>query len=113
MEFMKVDLGIWNKLTKLVICLLLVAGAIAVCVWYLPVIQQNEHMRRELQRLDTQIKQERDTGKRLTGSIAALHHDPKTIERLAREKLGYARTGEVVIHFEEAASTNSPAGFPR
>jgi len=35
----------------------------------------------------------------------ALRNDPKTVERLAREKLGYAKTDETVIRFE----TNAPA----
>jgi cell division protein FtsB len=35
----------------------------------------------------------------------ALRNDPKTVERLARERLGYARTDETVFRFE----TNSPA----
>jgi cell division protein FtsB len=32
--------------------------------------------------------------------VDALSNDPKTVERLAREKLGYARPDETVIHFE-------------
>ena len=39
---MKVDLGIWDKLTRLVIFLLFVAGVLGVAVWYLPLIRQNE-----------------------------------------------------------------------
>ena len=38
---MKVDLGIWDKLTKLVIFLLFLAGLVGLAVWYLPLIKQN------------------------------------------------------------------------
>src|SRR3954452_15475036 len=103
---MKVDIGIWNKLTGAVIFLLLVAGFCLVIVWYLPLIRQNEHMRQEILRLDTQIQRDEATARRLRASIDAIHRDPKTIERLARETLGYAKAGETVIRFEEA--TNSP-----
>jgi cell division protein FtsB len=34
--------------------------------------------------------------------INDLRNDPKTIERLAREKLGYARPDETVVRFEPA-----------
>jgi hypothetical protein len=34
-----------------------------------------------------------------------LQNDPKTVERLTREKLGYARPDETVIYFEP---TNEP-----
>jgi len=42
----------------------------------------------------------------LKTSIDALRKDPKAIERLVREQLGYAKPGETVIHFEQSA-TNS------
>src|SRR5258708_14313793 len=108
MAAMKVDLGIWSKLTRVVIVLLGLAGFLGVAVWYLPLINQNEKYRKEILRLDLQNQRELDTNKALQGQIEALQHDPKTVERLARERLNYAKTGETVFYFEEAAATNSP-----
>ena len=105
---MNVDLGIWSKLTRVAIGLILAALLLLVAVWYLPLIKQNERMRREVLRLDTQIQKEDETAKQLKTSFDALRNDPKAVERLAREKLGYAKPGETVIRFEEAA-TNPPA----
>ncbi len=105
---MNVDLGIWSKLTKMVAWLLLLAGLLLVGVWYLPLIQQNERMRRENLRLDDKLSQQQETNKVLKAEIAALLNDPKTVERLAREKLGYARAGETVVRFE-SPPTNAPA----
>jgi cell division protein FtsB len=105
-----VDLGIWSKLTRLTIFLLVVAGflaiGVAVCQWYLPVIRQNERMRKEILRHDTLIQGEEETNRKLTAEIQAISSDPKVVERLARERLGYARTGETVIRFE-APATNT------
>jgi cell division protein FtsB len=95
-----VDLGIWSKLTRLVIFLLCVAGVLGVAVWYFPLIKQNERMRREILRLDTQITKAEDSCRQLKASIESLKTDPKAIERLARERLSYARPGETVIRFE-------------
>lgn len=106
---MNVDLGIWNKLTRVAIGLILAAGLLLIAVWYLPLIKQNERMRKEVLRLDTQIQKEDETAKQLKTSIDALRNDPKAVERLAREKLGYAKPGETVIRFEEPA-TNRPTG---
>ncbi len=103
---MKVDLGIWDKLTRLVIFLLFVAGLLGLAVWYLPLIKQNERMRREILRLDAQIKKEKETAKQSQASIDALRYDPKALERLARERLGYAKPGETVIRFEERNTNN-------
>ena len=51
----RVELGIWNKLTKAVVFLLIIAALIAVAVWYLPLIKQNERMRAEILRLDGEV----------------------------------------------------------
>lgn len=105
---MKVNLGIWDKLTRVVVFLVFIAGILLVAIWYLPLIKQNERYRREILRLDNLIQKEEDTGKQLRTSIDALRYDPKAVERLAREKLGYAKPGETVIRFEEP-QTNTPA----
>src|SRR6266568_2263586 len=98
---MHVDLSIWDKLTRLVIFLLFVAGILGLAVWYLPLIKQNERMRKEILRLDAQIQKEQESGKQTQRSIDALRYDPKAVERLARERWGYAKPGETVIRFEE------------
>lgn len=53
---MNVDLGIWSKLTRVVVVLCLVAGLLGIAVWYLPEIRKNERMRKVVQGLDNQIK---------------------------------------------------------
>jgi cell division protein FtsB len=104
---MKVDLGIWDKLTRMVIFLVFVAGILLVAIWYLPLIKQNERYRKEILRLDTLVQKEEETGKQLRTSIDALRFDPKAVERLARERLGYVKPGETVIRFE-VPQTNPP-----
>jgi cell division protein FtsB len=103
-----VDLGIWSKLTKVVVGLLVLALLLLIGMWHLPLIRQNERMRREIMRLDEQLHKEEARSKQLQAEIEALRNDPQTIERLAREKLGYAKPGEMVIRFEPA-TTNAPA----
>ncbi len=101
---MNVDLGIWSKLTKMVAWLLLVAGLLLVGVWYLPLIQQNARMQRENLRLERELEKEKEASKQLQAEIDALRYDPKTVERLTREKLGYAKPGETVVRFEQPAT---------
>jgi cell division protein FtsB len=101
---MNVDLGIWGKLTRVVIFLFLLAVLLGIAVWYLPLIKQNERMRKEILRLDAEIQKEKEGNKRFKTSIETLQSDPKAVERLARERLGYARAGEVVVRFEPPAT---------
>ena len=98
---MNVDLGIWAKLTRVTIFLLTVAAIMAVGVWYFPLIRQNEAMRKEILNLDSQIKLQEEKIRIEEQAIRAMRNDPKTVERLARQKLGYAKPGETVFLFEE------------
>jgi cell division protein FtsB len=102
-----VDLGIWSKLSRVVVFLLCIAGLLGIALWYLPLIKQNERMRRVVLQLDTQIAKVEENNRQLKISIESLRRDPKAVERLARERLGYAKPGETMIHFDEA-SANSP-----
>jgi len=104
---MNVDLGIWSKLTKVVVGLVVLAVLLLIGMYYLPLIQQNERMRTDIYRLDAQLQKEEEKSKQLKAEIDALRNDPKTVERLAREKLGYARPDETVVRFE-APVTNVP-----
>jgi cell division protein FtsB len=97
---MNVDLSIWDKLSRVVIFLLFLGGLLGVVVCYLPLVRQNEAIRRETLRLDTQIRFEEERGRQLEARIRAIRNDPKTVERLAREKLGYIRPGETRIQFD-------------
>jgi cell division protein FtsB len=103
---MNVDLGIWAKLTRVVIFLLFLAGILGVAVWYLPLIEHNQNSRKAILDLDKRIQTEEERKRQLKAAIESLQRDPKAVERLARERLGYAKPGETVIRFE-APLTNS------
>ncbi len=103
---MKVDLGIWSKLTQAVIALVVVAVLILIALAYLPEIQKNERFRREIFRLDAELQKQEAISKQLRADIDALRNDPATVTRLAREKLGYAKADETIIRFETNAAAS-------
>ena len=103
---MNVDLGIWSKLTKLVVGLVVLAVLLLIALCYLPVIKENERMRRQILLDQNEILKEEAHSKELQAQLDALLHDPKTIERLSREKLGYAKPDETVIRFETPVTNN-------
>lgn len=104
---MNVDLGIWTKLTRVVVFLLVVAIIAGVALWYYPVIKKNERMRGVILQLDKKQEQEKELNKQLKTATETLQKDPKAVERLARERLGYAKPGETIVHFEEPATNPS------
>ncbi|HTX22923.1 MAG TPA: septum formation initiator family protein [Candidatus Aquilonibacter sp.] len=101
---MNVDLGIWSKLTKIVVGLVVLAILLLIGMCYLPLIQENDRMRAEIYQLNQQIETETNQLNQIQAEVNALQNDPKTVERLAREKLGYAKPDETVIHFETNAT---------
>jgi cell division protein FtsB len=103
---MNVADSIWNKLTRVVVFLLVLAVLVGIGCWYLPLIQQNARLRKEIEQLNEDLRKEKEMNKQLGASIDALR-DPKAVERLLRG-LGYARPDETVIRFDEPV-TNSTA----
>ena len=99
-----VDHGIWSKLTKAVVGLIVLAVLLLIGMCYLPQIQENTRMRAQIIKLEQQIQDEQKKSEQLQAQIDALRNDPKTVERLAREKLGYAKPDETVVLF-----TNNPS----
>ncbi len=104
---MDVNLGIWSRLTKIVVALVVTAFVLLIGMYYLPLIHQNERMRADILQLKAQLQKEEANSRRLKAEIDAIRNDPKTLERLTREKLGYSRPGETVVRFESPA-TNAP-----
>ena len=91
----------WDKLSKLILLLLLVAILVlAVFRYFLPLIRTNQNYRKELLASDARVAEQERLGRQLRASMESLQSNPKAIERLAREKLGWAKTNEMVIRFE-------------
>jgi cell division protein FtsB len=106
---MNVNLGIWDKLSKLTLFLLLLTTVSwAFYKYYLPLIQQNQRYRRELLLQDARIAEAEKLRGQLKASIDSLQNDPRTVERLAREKLSLAKTNEMVVRFEPVGDRSTP-----
>lgn len=97
---------IWSRLTRIVLMLVMAAAVLLVAVWYLPLIKQNAAMREQQLRLEGDIQQEEEKTRQRKAEIEALRNDPAAVERLARERLGLAKPGETVVHFEAGIATN-------
>jgi cell division protein FtsB len=63
-------------------------------------------MREHAQQLDLDLQELQRTTRTLRGDINRLERDPATIERLAREQLGYVRKGETVYQLVPSPSQN-------
>jgi|SRR6185503_2127957 cell division protein FtsB len=92
----------WDKLSKLILLLVVAAVGVFAFLRYLPLIRTNQNYRKELLALDGRVAEQERLARQLRASMESVQHDPKAVERLAREKLGWAKTNEMVIRFEPA-----------
>ena len=104
---MNVRKPIWTYLTRAVLFLLLVATAMLIGVSYWPHIRDNESLRKQLLLVEEEVRLEKARIQQKEALLSTLSDDPKAIERLAREKLGLAKPGEMVVVFV-AGATNPP-----
>jgi cell division protein FtsB len=93
---MSAGTNIWDALYRLALWLLAIAAVVAVILWYVPVVQKNEAMRRDIYQLEKKVQQEQELAKVLDSRLKS----PRTVERLARERLSFAKPGELIFHFE-------------
>ena len=55
--------NIWDKLTRVVLVLLLAAAVLGMALWYRPVVEANERMRQDKLELDAKIQKETEPQK--------------------------------------------------
>ena len=100
--------NIWNTLARVLGVMLVMAAIMAVVIWYAPVVQENQRMREDKFALDQKIEQEQKVARKLDIQLHSFE-DPTLertiVERLARERLSYARPGENVVHFETPSTS--------
>lgn len=79
-------------------------GVVLCLVWALQGtgLPQYWLMTQELKRTQTEIASLEEANAALREEIRLLESDPFTLERLARERLGYVKEGETVYQFVES-----------
>lgn len=66
--------------------------------------------RQELNELQQQIQQLKQQNSELESQIKALKSDPKAIEKMARESMGMARPGEIIVTLpDKRPASDTPA----
>jgi len=79
-------------------------GIAVLIMWLMEGAEITHYMRmaNELDRMNQEIAELERANAALTKEIHLVKHDPFTLEKLARERLGYVKEGEVVYQMVEA-----------
>jgi cell division protein FtsB len=88
-------------LSRLVLLVLVLSGVVAVFLWYFPLIQKNQNLRKEIGEQEARITDLQREISSMRRQLTLFEGNSNTVERSLRENLGYARPGEYVVRFEE------------
>lgn len=92
-------MNVWKFIQR--ICLIAIVVLLAVIVWklFLPQIERQKEMRAQETEVRKDIQREAEELRVLKLKQEKLQEDPRFIEKIAREDLGYAKPGETVFRF--------------
>jgi cell division protein FtsB len=102
----KVDLGIWDRLSRLIVGLLVLAGLVGVIYSYVPGMRRNEALRREIHQREADVQRALERSNVLRGELDSFR-DPRRLEHYGRSRLNLARTNEVVLRFVEPGTNGA------
>jgi cell division protein FtsB len=92
--------GLKHQLRRWIWILLFVVFVVGFVVFqWLPAVETNLRMQKRLDQLNTELSQALEEKRVLESTLHTLTQNPRAMERLARERLGYSRPGETVVKF--------------
>ena len=89
----------WLTLYRIASFVFVAVVIIAVISAFLPKIRQNQERQRRITALEDENRRKEDSVKALRKQQDQIATDPKHVERLAREELGKAKSGETIYRF--------------
>ncbi len=89
------------RLAALLVAVLIVALGVMTC---LPLLREKAVQNSVRMQLEDELRVELTKTRELEGQIARVKSDTRIVERLAREKFGLGRTGEVIFKFRDFPS---------
>ena len=92
-------MNVWKLIQRVCLILILLFGAGIVASFFRPVIQRQKDLRAREEALRQDIQREAEYLRMLKLKQEKLQEDPRFIEKIAREDLGYAKPGETVFRF--------------
>lgn len=92
-------MNVWKFIQR--ICLIAIVLMLAAIVWklFLPQIERQKEMRVQEAEVRKDIQRQAEELRVLKLKQEKLQEDPRFIEKIAREDLGYAKPGETVFRF--------------
>ncbi len=104
-------MNFWVMIYRIGWIALAILVVIAVIAMFIPQIRQYNELHRREAAIQEEIRLEEEIIKHLKDRQEKLRTDPRFVEKIAREELGYAKPGETVFRFtdDEAPGSSRPS----
>lgn len=89
-----------TRLNRLFIFLLLIA---VLGVIFYPRYKKGFDLRMQEEKLDAQVQEKEEHEKKLKETQKALIYNPDSLEKVARDKMGYSGSNEIIYQFEDGS----------
>jgi cell division protein FtsB len=97
---------VWQRLNRVLVLLLLVAGVLVLASLFLPRFKQLRQSRAEIDSLQQQVNEQKMLFAKSSREVNLLKTDPTYLETIARDRLDLMKPGETVVRFEQGARRN-------
>jgi len=95
------DNRLTDFLSRVAIFVIVLICLVGVFGWYLPLIKENQSLRREIADQEATMTHLQNEIRGRKRKLTSYENDPRSAERLARENLGYSKSGETIFRFEK------------
>ena len=90
-----------SSFVSFLVFILLIIASVITFVLIVPVYSKYKNMERELGELKKKLEKKHAECNRLNRLVNDLRHSPKAAEKVAREKFGLCRKGEVIFKYDK------------
>jgi cell division protein DivIC len=91
---------VWQRLNRVLLLLLGIAGVLVLASLFLPRYKQLTQSRAEVDSLQQQVNEQKIVLAKNTREVNLLKTDPTYLETIARDRLDLMKPGETVVRFE-------------
>ena len=99
-------MNVWVLIYRFALTMLGILGLVALFYFFYPSVRRMQELQNQQAKLEEQNRFDAELLRHLKAKEEKLMKDPRFVEKIAREELGYAKPGETVFKFVDDEPTN-------
>jgi cell division protein FtsB len=99
-------MNVWVLIYRFAWSLLAILALVGLFYVFYPPVRRIHEMQKKEAKLEEEVRFDEEIVNHLKSKQEKLMNDPRFVEKIAREELGYAKPGETVFKFVDDETTN-------